>query len=227
MELSAELVANAARAVEDPGPSPGAVYLTDAEYDEIIEEVLARSPDADVWLFGYGSLLWKPSFEFAERRMATVRGWHRSFCIRVARFRGTRDRPGLMMALDRGGQCRGMVFRIPAEQVRRSLAALFRRELVVKPPGTPPRWVTANTEMGAVDALAFVVDRSSQFYSGRLTPVQVAEVLATAAGHWGSCAEYLHNTVIHLEDLGIRDRNLWRLQSLVAAYLSGQDGERR
>jgi cation transport protein ChaC len=127
MALSAELVAKAARPVEDAGPSPGAVYLTDSEYDEIIEEVLARSPDTDIWLFGYGSLLWKPSFEFAECRMATVPGWHRSFCIRVARFRGTRDRPGLMMALDRGGQCRGMVFRIPADQVRASLGALFRR----------------------------------------------------------------------------------------------------
>jgi glutathione-specific gamma-glutamylcyclotransferase len=219
MDLSAALVAKAARALEDAGPSPGAVYLTDLEYDRILDEVLAHAPDRDVWLFGYGSLLWKPAFEFAESRAATVLGWHRSFCIRVARFRGTRDQPGLMMALDRGGQCRGMVFRIPATQVRDSLGMLFRRELVVNPPGTPPRWVVARTDEGAVDALTFVVDRTSAHYSGRLTPEQAAEVIAVAAGHWGSCAEYLHNTVRHLEDLGIRDRNLWRLQALVARRL--------
>jgi cation transport protein ChaC len=219
MALSPELVASAARVVEDPGPSPGAVYLTDVEYDRILDEVLSRAPDRDLWLFGYGSLLWKPAFEFAESRSATVLGWHRSFCIRVARFRGTREQPGLMMALDRGGQCRGMAFRIPAMEVRDSLGALFRRELVVNPPGTPPRWVVARTDQGAVDALTFVVDRNSAHYAGRLTPEQAAGVIAVAAGHWGSCAEYLHNTVCHLEDLGIRDRNLWRLQALVARHL--------
>jgi cation transport protein ChaC len=70
-----------------------------------------------------------------------------------------------------------------------------------------------------VDALTFVADRTSAHYAGRLTPAQAAEVIASAAGHWGSCAEYLHNTVCHLEDLGIRDRNLWRLQALVARHL--------
>jgi cation transport protein ChaC len=219
MALSAELVAKSARVVEDAGPSPGAVYLTDVEYDRILDEVLARAPDRDIWLFGYGSLLWKPAFEFTERRKATVLGWHRSFCIRVARFRGTRDQPGLMMALDRGGQCRGMVFRIPEVQVRESLGAVFRRELVVNPPGTPPRWVVARTDQGAVDALTFVVDQTSAHYSGRLAPEEAAKVIAVAAGHWGSCAEYLQNTVCHLEDLGIRDRNLWRLQALVARRL--------
>jgi cation transport protein ChaC len=171
-------------------------------------------------LFGYGSLLWKPAFEYVESRMATIRGWHRSFCIRVARFRGTRDLPGLMMALDRGGQCRGKVFRIPGEQAAESLDKLFRRELVVKPPGTPPRWLMALTNEGPLSAIGFVVDRRSQFYSGRLAPEEVAHIVATAAGHWGSCAEYLLNTVSHLEAVGIHDRNLWRLQELVAARIA-------
>ena len=90
MALTADLVARAARVVEDAGPSPGAVYLTDAEYDTIIRDMLAQAPPGDLWLFGYGSLLWKPGFDYVEKRMATVRGWHRSFCIKVARFRGTR-----------------------------------------------------------------------------------------------------------------------------------------
>jgi cation transport protein ChaC len=219
MALTPELVARAARVVEDAGPSPGAVYLTDAEYDRIVGDALADRA-GDLWLFAYGSLLWKPSFDFVERRLATVRGWHRAFCIRVARFRGTRDRPGLMMALDRGGQCRGMVFRVPAAKAEPVLHGLFRRELVVKPPGTPPRWVSALTDAGPLAALTFAVDRASPFYSGRLPPDAVAEVLATAAGHWGSGAEYLYNTVSHLEALGIRDRNLWHLQALVAQRLA-------
>ena len=220
MALTAELITRTAREIEDAGPSPGAVYLTDEDYGTIVRDVLAQAPPGDLWLFGYGSLLWKPAFEFAESRMATVRGWHRSFCIRVARFRGTRDLPGLMMALDRGGQCQGMVFRVPADRAEATLHVLFRRELVVRPPGTPPRWLVAATDGRPFRALGFVVDRGSPFYSGGLTLEQVAEVLSRAAGHWGSCAEYLHNTVSHLEALGIHDRNLWRLQALVAERLA-------
>src|SRR3712207_6611726 len=101
MALTAELVARAARAVEDAGPSPGAVCLTDADHDALVRDTLARGAAAALWVFGYGSLLRKPGSEFAESRGATVRGWHRSFCIRVARFRATRDLNGLVMALDR------------------------------------------------------------------------------------------------------------------------------
>jgi cation transport protein ChaC len=220
MALTADLVAKAARSIEDAGPSPGAVYLTDEDYEITVRDILAQAPRGDIWLFGYGSLLWKPAFEYVESRMATVRGWHRSFCIRVARFRGTRDLPGLMMALDRGGQCRGKVFRIPIDQAVGSLESLFRRELVVKPPGTPPRWLMARTNEGPLPAIGFVVDRRSQFYSGCLAPEEVADIVSRAAGHWGSCAEYLHNTVSHLEELGIHDRNLWRLQALVAERMA-------
>jgi cation transport protein ChaC len=216
MALTAELVASVARVVEDAGPSPGTVYLTDADYGAIIRDMLAQAPPGDLWLFGYGSLLWKPGFEYAERRRATVQGWHRSFCLRIARFRATRDQNGLMMVLDRGGQCQGMIFRVPAEQAPTVLNGLFRRELVVNPPATPPRWLTAQTEEGPIRALGFAIDRRSPVYAGKLRLAEVADVLSKAAGHWGSCAEYLQTTVAHLEELGIQDRNLWRLQALVA-----------
>ncbi len=220
MALTADLVARSARVVEDAGPSPGAVYMTDDDYDVAARHVLVQASAGDVWLFGYGSLLWKPACEVAESRLATVRGWHRAFCIRLARFRGTRDRPGLMMCLDRGGQCRGMVFRLPADQVQVSLDKLLRREMVVKAGSNVPRWLTARTDDGPVRALGFVVNRQSPHYATGLGPDEVADVLATAAGHMGSGAEYLRETVTRLEALGIRDRNLWRLQALVAARLT-------
>jgi len=219
MALTSELVARAARVVEDAGPSPGAVYLTDTDYDGLVIDTLAGLR-GDLWIFGFGSLLWKPAFTHSEERMATVRGWHRSFCIRVARWRGTRDQPGLMMALDRGGSCRGKVFRVPAAEAEATLHALFRREVVVKPSSQPPRWLRAETAAGSLTALGFAIDRRSPHYAGGLTPEAVADVVAVAAGHWGSCAEYLHNTVVHLAEAGIHDRNLWRLQALVAERIA-------
>jgi cation transport protein ChaC len=205
--------------VEDAGPSPGAVYMTDEDYDVAIGNILAHAPAGDVWLFGYGSLLWKPACEFTERRIATVRGWHRAFCYRVARFRGTRDKPGLMLALDRGGRCKGMVFKLPPAQVAASLNALFRREMMVKQPANVPRWMTAETDEGLVRALGMVVNPQSPHYAGKLPLDEAADILASAAGHWGSCAQYLRETVSRLEELGIHDKSLWQLQALVAERL--------
>jgi len=219
MALTADLVVRTARLVEDAGPSPGAVYMTDEDYDVAIGNILAHAPAGDVWLFGYGSLLWKPACEFTERRIATVRGWHRSFCYRVARFRGTRDKRGLMLALDRGGRCKGMVFKLPPAQVAASLNALFRREMMVKPAVNVPRWMTAETDEGLVRVLGMVVNRESPHYAGKLPLDEAAYVLASAAGHWGSCAEYLRETVSRLEELGIHDKSLWQLQALVAERL--------
>src|SRR5262245_873279 len=183
MALTADLVAAAARVVEDLGPSPGAVYMTDEDYEIAIRDALAKGPKGDVWLFAYGSLLWKPACETAESWRATVYGWHRAFCIRVARFRGTPERNGLMMGLDRGGQCHGMIFRLPAAQIHESLDKLFRRELVVKTSPNMPRWLPARTVNGDVRVVAFVVNQQSPHYSGQLELEAVADVLSTAAGH--------------------------------------------
>jgi cation transport protein ChaC len=219
MALTSDLVMRTARLVEDAGPNPGAVYMTDEDYDVAIAHVLSQAPAGDFWLFGYGSLLWKPVSEFTESRIATVRGWHRAFCYRVARFRGTRERPGLMLALDRGGSCKGMIFRLPPDQVSASLSALFRREIMVKPPANVPRWMTAETDEGPIRALGIVVNRQSPHYSGKLPLEEAADIVASAAGHWGSCAEYVRETVSRLEELDIHDESLWQLQALVAERL--------
>src|SRR5262245_7754241 len=166
MALTADLVAAVARVVEDSGPIPGVVYMTDEDYQNTIRDILAKGPQGDVWFFGCGSLLWKPVCEIAESRQAVIFGWHRAFCIRIARFRGARERNGLMMALDRGGQCHGMIFRFPAAQLRESLDKLFRREMVLKTSSNVPHWVTARTADGPIRGIAFVVNRKSPHYTG-------------------------------------------------------------
>ena len=128
MKLTPELVALVHRTIPDTGPSPGFVLLDEADYDRITAEVLqSHSPTDDLWIFAYGSLMWRPACEIDGQEMARLNGWHRKFCIRIARYRGTPDNPGLMMALDRGGSCRAVVQRLPAKSARERLGQLMRR----------------------------------------------------------------------------------------------------
>ena len=224
MALTADLVARAYRAIENTGPAPDMVRNTETEWNATVREMLASRPGGqDVWIFAYGSLLWKPAVEHVEQHSSVVRGWHRSFCIGMKDWRGTLDQPGLMMGLDRGGQCKGMVLRLAEDTVEAQLGKLVRREMPVRPSSKPfthtPRWMQVHTAQGRFQALAFVVNRKGVNYVGGLTPDETAGILAKACGHGGSCAEYLYNTVSQLEALGIRDRKLWHLQSLVADKL--------
>jgi cation transport protein ChaC len=220
MTLTADLVAQVHRIVSDAGPLPGLSYQTEDDYDCAVQETLAtHTLGDDAWVFAYGSLIWKPEVEHIEERCGIARGWHRSFCYTVTRFRGTRDLPGLMMALDRGGQCGGVLYRLRADTLREQLGKLFRREFTVKPANTLPRWISVATDKGRLRAIAFVINRKAQAYVGRITLEETAEILTKACGHWGSGVEYLYNTVYQLEEHGVHDRNLWQLQLLVAASL--------
>lgn len=207
--------------MEDCGPPAGAQLQSDADYHLWVKRMVEShpAPDRPTRLFAYGSLIWKPEIEHVGETVGTARGWHRAFCYRVPRYRGTPEQPTLMMALERGGNCRGVLFDLPDGQLDEQLHRLFRREFTFKPANTVPRWVVAETENGKVAALTFVINRQSPMYAGRLALEEVADVLARACGHWGSAAEYLMNTVAHLEEHGIRDRNLWTLQKLVAARI--------
>jgi cation transport protein ChaC len=170
-----------------------------------------------VWLFAYGSLIWNPACDSVEQRIGVAHGWHRSFCLGWDRwFRGGPDRPGLMLALDRGGACKGVAYRLPPDAIKDNLFRLFRRELRFRPAAQVVRWVNVVTANRKLRALAFVINRKGGRYVSGLTDEQIADVLAKAVGHRGSMAEYLHNTVRHLEELGLRDRHLWRLQEMVA-----------
>ena len=213
MRLTPELVARVSREIADPGPLPGMAEPSAeqiiAARSAIMREISARNA---VWFFAFGSLIWKPACDVVERRVALAHGWHRAFCLGWdTRFRGNEDAPGLMLSLDRGGACKGVAFRLPADTLEQNLDKLIGRE-----PPFPLRWLNLRTEEGTIRAFAFVIDRKNPRYVGGLSPEAVAEVLAKAVGMWGSMAEYLRNTVEHLEELGIHDRRLWQLQKLVA-----------
>lgn len=218
LSLTKDHVALIHRVVEDAGPAPGVQQQTDEDYRDWVLRIAASHPDRSrpTQLFAYGSLIWKPEGEFLAERSAVARGWHRDFCLRTHRFRGTPDVPGLMMALVPGGQCRGVVYELPPENIEAQLDRLFRREFTVKPINSMPRWLPVQTDAGPMTALGFVMNRASPYYTGRLQPEEVARILAAACGHWGSGAEYLLNTVTQLEARGIHDSSLWRLQRLVA-----------
>jgi cation transport protein ChaC len=167
-------------------------------------------PGADVWLFGYGSLIWNPCFHFVERRVMRVHGWHRRFCLWTTLGRGTPEQPGLMLALERGGACCGVAFRIAAAELRHELEIVWHREMLTG--AYRPRWVQLTGRDGTAErAIAFTINHEHPRYAGRLAEAEVVAALATACGPLGSGVAYLQSTVEHLRTLGIRDRPLDRL----------------
>lgn len=218
--LTPDLVARLPACVPDPGPivRPGAVpFCAQTEAGRVLERVGEGAP---LWVFAYGSILWKRRFAVAEERAARVRGWHRKFCLGPdTRYRGNPAAPGVMLSLDRGGQCAGKVLRMAEAGRAAALIHLLENE-----PPIPPAWVTAQTPQGPVRAIAFVVDRGFAGYCGALCEAEVADRLARAVGMWGTMAEYLMNTVRHLEEMGIRDRYLSRMERMVAERLAPRQG---
>lgn len=230
MRLTADHVARIHRTIPDPGPIlvEGFRTATDADYDENVAAMLAARPAGPFWLFAYGSLIWKPETAFMQSRVGVARGWHRRFCLGWDyRFRGCREAPGLMMALDRGGTCKGMLYALPEDGLRDELGKLIRRETSTVPSAFPWRWIDVVTADGPVRALTFAMNRRSNRYVAGLSDEELAGVLATAYGFRGTMAEYLFSTVSKLEELGIHDRNLWRLQELVAERIEREANSRR
>jgi cation transport protein ChaC len=166
-----------------------------------------------VWVFAYGSLMWNPEFAFAEARAGFLHGYHRSFCLYSRDYRGTPEHPGLVLGLDRGGSCRGIVYRLPPGRIGEALDMIWAREMTGQV--YRMRRVAVRTAHGTVEAHACVVRRTSPDYAGRLSLDEAARLLASAVGGRGSGRDYLANTVRHLEELGIRDGLLHRIAARV------------
>lgn len=166
-----------------------------------------------LWVFGYGSLMWRPGFPFDEQARALLLGRHRRLCVVSRHHRGTAERPGLVMGLDRGGSCRGIAYRVPAAEAAATLAYLDEREIAHYPvyrravlpvlldpsDGGPRRRVSAVT---------YVVDRGDPDYAGHLAVERQAEIVGGARGLSGDNRDYLRSTVRHIRALGLRDPRL-------------------
>lgn len=190
--------------------------LSEDERRASLDETLAARPTAgDVWLFGYGSLIWNPAFHYIEQQPVLIRGWHRQFCLSTPIGRGTPERPGLVLGLDRGGACRGIAFRIAQAEASTELELVWRREMVTG--SYVPRWVRLHGR-GVPDnsfAIAFTINRMAQNYVRPVSEADTAHVIAAAAGALGSCRDYLFDTIHGLEGFGIRDQHLNRIAKLV------------
>jgi cation transport protein ChaC len=196
---------------------PGFRMSTEAEIGASLDAMLAaREAPREIWVFGYGSLIWNPAFEYVEQRIGHLHGFHRRFCMWTRLGRGSPATPGLMLALEPGGSCRGVVYRIADAAVRTELEILWRREMLGD--AYRARWLKVATPDGPVCAIAFTMNRAYERYAGRLTEEAMADVIARASGQLGACSEYLFNTVAHLAALGIHDRPLERLRDRVARH---------
>jgi cation transport protein ChaC len=224
MRLTPELVARVHRDIPDPGPLATTTLSTEEDHQAELAKLLAgRPPSGEVWVFAYGSLIWLPGCAVAETRPALARGYSRKFCLGWdRRFRGNEEHRGLMLALDRGGQCHGLAQRLPDGAVEENLLRLFRREMSLRPSAFPPRWINLRTDAGPLRAIAFVIDRKGRAYVTGVAMEEIADALSRAVGFRGSMAEYLYSTVRHLEDLGLHDRYLWRMQEMVAERIERQ-----
>ncbi|OSQ46322.1 gamma-glutamylcyclotransferase [Thalassospira sp. MCCC 1A01428] len=168
----------------------------------------------DKWVFGYGSLLWRPGFTCEERAQALLRDYHRSFCIYSHHYRGTPENPGLVLGLSAGGQCHGMAFRVKPENWPMVKAYLDERELVTN------TYIPADVDVELADgrhviAHTYVADPAHPQYAGNLPMREAAEIITAAYGNVGPNLEYLENTVCHLDQMGIVDPPLHDLMDLV------------
>jgi cation transport protein ChaC len=168
-----------------------------------------------LWVFGYGSLMWQPGFDYEERRHAVLKGLHRSLCVYSHVHRGTPQRPGLVMGLDRGGSCRGVAFRIREDRWEEVLAYLRAREQVTMVYKEAWRRIRLDGDGLMVSAMTYVVDRSHQQYAGKLSlEAQLAHILQ-AEGRSGRNPDYVLATADHLMELGLEDADLqWLAKQL-------------
>jgi cation transport protein ChaC len=198
------------RQLQYAAANPDLKMRSEAEMAALLEAVLAgHDPAQDIYVFGYGSLIWNPAFHFVDKTPALLRGYHRRFCMRMYQGRGTREAPGLMLALDHGGACKGVAFRIAASCVRQELQVLWQREMFGG--AYNARWVKLSTAAGPVRAVTFVINRRHPRYLPELSLEQTAALIATGCGDLGSCREYLENTIHHLAELGLRDAGLEKI----------------
>jgi len=171
--------------------------------------MIRPNPNEDLWIFGYGSLMWNPGFDHDEVVGGTIQGFHRCLCVRSTLYRGTPDNPGLVLGLDEGGSCTGRALRVTAQNVAATVAYLDEREQVNKV--YCPQFVPAKLHDGReVTAYTFVVRREHAQYV-ELSVDEQARLVAQGIGDRGTAMDYLASTIEHMDALGIKDTDLHRV----------------
>jgi len=200
-------------------PAPAATPLSPTELLASLRNALTPwTPGTPFWIFAYGSLMWNPSFTFDARHVATIRGYHRSFRVWSRINRGTPDKPGLVLTLDRGGSCRGLVYRIHPDLVQEQMNLIWKREMNYG--SYCPKWLNCIVGDETIRALVFTVNRECSGYAGELPIEAMVEAIASAAGRYGPAHEYLFRTTETLHEHGIRDSRVEHLASLVRARIA-------
>ena len=190
--------------------------LTEDEFAKTLGAVMmSYDRQDDLWVFGYGSLMWRPDFAYLERHFGVVHGFHRAFCVYSHVHRGTRERPGLVLGLDNGGSCKGVAYRVRAVDAEGVVEYLMRREMATRV--YMPRWVTVRIGDRTVRAHTYTAAHNHEQYAGKLSPEQAAGYIKNSNGRSGNNIEYLRNTVVHLEELGIDAVPFQLMQRLVTA----------
>jgi cation transport protein ChaC len=192
-------------------------FLSSEQREASLKQAMTRYPAGEeAWVFAYGSLMWNPAIEFAEQQPCRVDGWRRSFCFWMPMGRGTPELPGLMLALERGGACEGIAYRLSAKQVESELGLLWNREMLA---GIyQPAWVPTTLRDGrTVTAITFVVDTAHCQYCGDLPIERKAHHIAFAEGRRGACRDYLANTAAHARAMHIHDPYIEELVERVSA----------
>lgn len=184
---------------------PPELLWTQAQIDASLAQTLQRRPhDGDVWVFAYGSLMWNPISAFDSRRIATLHGWHRSFCIRLIAGRGTPEQPGRMLSLEAGGSTQGVALRLSSDTLGEELRILWIREMVTG--AYRPTWAPVTLDDGTqVSAIAFVAEPDGLQYEADARAASIAPLMAVATGLFGSNAEYVFQLQRALSACGLRD----------------------
>ena len=189
--------------------------LSAEERQERLDKVIAERHDGPLWVFAFGSLMWNPCYEYDKKDVALLHGWERKFHIWTTIARGTPDRPGLGLCLEKGEEgCRGIAYRLLPENENADWQALWEREMTSGVYRAV--WADLETENeGTVRALTFVVDPDHPQYAGELPLDTMSEIMAGACGQYGTCRDYLAGTVEGMEKIGVSDLYLSELLSLV------------
>jgi cation transport protein ChaC len=190
-----------------------------------LSQFMRLAPAGELWVFGYASLMWSPGFRYQAKLPGRLHGFHRSLCVYSHRYRGTPERPGLVMGLCRGGSCWGLVFHVGRASARRVLINLWYREMRNRV--YVPRYVRVRLRSGrTVSALTFLADVTHPQFAGDLDPQTTARLVAQGRGKRGPNVDYLSATLAHMHEIGVRDPHLDHVLLATLALLNRRKASR-